>query len=122
APVSDGHVAVLDAGARDNPGPIDLEQGRHPARERGLCDQGPLVAGADLVHVRAHDPTDHLLVEAAADLRRAGDDVRNHARTAPQTAAAGAVGAALALSAAHTDGAELADADRHAVAAAVAVA
>ena len=77
----------------------------------GLRGQLLLVAVLHLVDVAPDDAADDLLVERAAHVGLAGDDVGRPGATAAEAAGAAAVARARAAAAALADGAEVAEAD-----------
>src|ERR1700749_4839216 len=83
------HRRVGDDGRDDLTRAADGELHHDAAVEVGLVHQLLLVAELHFVQVAANDAADDLLVERAAHLRRAGDDVRRRrATTAEATRAA----------------------------------
>src|SRR5579871_6043232 len=106
------HRRLLHDGGDHLPRAGDGELDDHAAVQIGLLGQLLLVAELHFVDVAPDDAADDLLVERAAHLRGAGDDVRRVGATAAEAAGAAAVAGAGAAAAALADGAEVAEADR----------
>src|SRR5579871_1769383 len=85
------HRRVLHHRRDDLPGARDGELDHDAAVEIGLLHELLLVAELHFVQVAANDAADDFLVERAAHLRSAGDDVGRVRATAAEAAGAAAV-------------------------------